>query len=53
MDVEKDVQRQDAGQDLRVFTLKDMNLHRLLSGKHKSNVISKTLERGRKFRNEG
>ena len=32
-----------------VFTLKDINLHRLLSGKDKNIVIPKTLERGRKF----
>ena len=33
---------------LPVFTLKDINLHRLSSGKDKNTVISKTLERGRK-----
>ena len=38
---------------LPVFTLKDINLHRLSSGKDKNTVISKTLERGRKFKNEG
>ena len=38
---------------LPVFTLKDINLHRLSSGKGKNTVISKTLERGRKFKNEG
>ena len=37
---------------LPVFTLKDINLHRLSSGKDKNTVISKTLERGRKFKNE-
>ena len=36
---------------LPVFTLKDMSLHHLLSGKDKNTVISKTLERG-KFKNK-
>ena len=38
---------------LQDFTLKDINLHRLSSGKDKNTVISKTLKRGRKFKNEG
>ena len=38
---------------LPVFTLKDINLIVLSSGKDKNTVISKTLERGRKFKNEG
>ena len=38
---------------LPVFTLKDINLHRLSSEKDKNTVVSKSLERGRKFKNEG
>ena len=38
---------------LPVFTLNNTNLHRLSSRKDKNTVISKTLERIRKFTNEG
>ena len=38
---------------LPVFTLKDINLHRLSNGKDKNTGISKTLERGKKLKNEG
>ena len=38
---------------LPVFTLQDINLHGLPSEKDKITVISTTLERGRKFKNEG
>ena len=38
--------------NLLVFTLKDINLHRLSNGKDRNTVISKTLERRRKFKNE-
>ena len=38
---------------LLVFKLKDINMHRLSNGNDESTVIPKTLERGRKFKNEG
>ena len=38
--------------NLPVFILKDINLHRLSNGKDRNTVISKTLERRRKFKNE-
>ena len=39
--------------NLPVFTLKDIILHRLSSGKNKNTVISRTLKRGRKLKNKG
>ena len=38
---------------LPVLKFKYINLHRLSSGNHKSTVIFKTLETGRKIKNEG
>ena len=38
---------------LPVLIFKYINLHRLSSGNHKSTVIFKTLETGRKIKNEG
>ena len=38
--------------NLPVFTIKEINQHRLSSGKRKGSAISKTLERGRKFKEE-
>ena len=35
-----------------IFTLNDINLHRLPNGKDKNTAISKTLETGRKFKSE-
>ena len=38
--------------NLPVFTLKDIILHRLSGGKNKNTVMSRTLKRGRKLKNE-
>ena len=38
---------------VETFSSFNIYLNRLLSGKDKNTVISKTLERGRKYKNEG